>query len=75
MSDAVRKGTLVRNVAIMADPPRAKDTKPAEMAWWTPEQLRTFLDLIAGESLGPLLRAAATTGIRRGEVCVLRWSA
>ena len=29
--DAVRKGTLARNVADAADPPRAKDTKAPEM--------------------------------------------
>jgi len=74
LSDAVRKGDLARNVATMADPPRAKDTKPPEMAWWTPAELRTFLDLTAHEALGPLFRVAAMTGMRRGEVCGLRWS-
>jgi integrase len=74
LADAVRKGTLARNVADMADPPRAKDTKPTEQTWWTPAELRTFLDLTADEPLGPLFRVAAMTGMRRGEVCALRWS-
>jgi len=74
LSDAVRKGDLARNVATLADPPRAKDTKPPEMAWWTPAELRSFLDLTANEALGPLFRVAAMTGMRRGEVCGLRWS-
>ena len=74
LGDAVRKGELARNVATMADPPRAKDTKPPEMAWWTPAELRTFLDLTAHEPLGPLFRIAAMTGMRRGEVCGLKWS-
>lgn len=74
LGDAVRKGELARNVATMADPPSAKSTRAPEMSWWTPEQLRTFLGLTAAESLGPLFRVAAMTGMRRGEVCGLRWS-
>ena len=74
LSDAVKKGTLVRNVAEVASPPSAKSAKAPEMAWWTPEELRRFLDLIADEPYGPLFRVAAMTGMRRGEVCGLRWS-
>jgi integrase len=74
LSDAVKKGTLVRNVAEVASPPSAKSTKAPEMAWWTPVELRCFLDLTADEAYGPLFRVAAMTGMRRGEVCGLRWS-
>jgi len=74
LSDAVRKGLLARNVAERASPPSAKSTRAPEMAWWTPAQLRTFLDLTAKEAHGPLFRVAAMTGMRRGEVCGLRWS-
>ena len=74
LSDAVRKGELARNVAMMADSPRAKDTKPPEMAWWRPDELRSFLAMTAHEPLGPLFRLAAMTGMRRGEVCGVRWS-
>jgi integrase len=74
LKDAQRKGILVRNVAEMASPPSAKSTRPAEMAWWTPEQLRAFLALTSDEALGPLFRVTAMTGMRRGEVCGLRWS-
>jgi len=74
LGDAVRKGELVRNVATAADPPSAKSTRAPEMKWWTPEQLGNFLALTADEPLGPLFRVAAMTGMRRGEVCGLRWS-
>ena len=73
LSDAVKKGTLVRNVAEVASPPSAKSAKPPEMSWWTPAELRTFLGLTADEAYGPLFRLAAMTGMRRGEVCGLRW--
>jgi integrase len=74
LGDAVKKGELARNVATSASPPSAKSTKAPEMSWWTPEQLRTFLALTSDEALGPLFRVAAMTGMRRGEVCGLRWS-
>ncbi|MGD0747720.1 MAG: tyrosine-type recombinase/integrase [Acidimicrobiales bacterium] len=74
LADAVDRDLLVRNVAEKAKPPRAKDTKPPEQQWWTPEQLRQFLDLTAHEPLGPVFRLASMTGMRRGEVCGLRWS-
>jgi integrase len=73
-SDAVRKGVLSRNVAEVASPPSPKSTQAPEMAWWAPADLRTFLDKTASEPLGPLFRLAAMTGMRRGEVCGLRWS-
>jgi integrase len=74
LADAVEGGLLARNVAERAKPPSAKSTKAPEQAWWTPAELRAFLDLTADEPLGPLFRVAAMTGMRRGEVCGLRWS-
>jgi integrase len=74
LGDAVRKGELARNVATVASPPSAKSTKAPEMAWWMPDQLRAFLEFTSSEPLGPLFRVAAMTGLRRGEVCGLRWS-
>jgi integrase len=74
LSDAMRKGLVVRNVADAATPPSAKSTKAPEMATWTPEQLRTFLAGIAVNRYFPLLRLAALTGLRRGEVLGLRWA-
>jgi integrase len=74
LGDAVRRGELARNVAEAASPPSAKSARPPEMAWWTPPQLRAFLDFIAGEPLAALIRVAGMTGMRRGEVCGLRWA-
>lgn len=74
LSDAVRKKLLSNNVAEAASPPDSKSTRPREMSWWKPAELRTFLDFTADERLGPLFRVAAMTGMRRGEVCGLRWT-
>ena len=74
LSDAVKKGILARNVAEAASAPSPKSTRPPEASWWTPVELRRFLDLTADEPLNPLFRLTAMTGMRRGEVCGLRWS-
>ena len=43
------------------------------MKYWTPMQLRTFLAGIEGHHHYPVIRTAAMTGLRRGELCGLRW--
>ncbi len=74
LGDAERKGLVQRNVARVASPPSARSAKAPEMQCWTPEQLRTFLDFVAADSPhAPLLRLAAMTGLRRAELCGLRW--
>ncbi len=74
LGDAVRKGILPRNVAAAASPPSAKSTRAPEMNWWTFDELQRFLDATKDEPLGPLFRLAAMTGMRRGELCGLRWA-
>jgi integrase len=74
LGDAERKGLVQRNAARVASPPSARSAKAPEMNCWTPEQLRTFLDFVAADSHhAPMLRLAAMTGLRRAELCGLRW--
>ncbi len=73
LSDAVEEEILARNVATKATPPTPKSTKPKEPDWWRPAELDQFLLATANEALGNLIRVAAMTGMRRGEVCGLRW--
>ena len=54
-------------------PIRGVRSRSPEMKVWTPEQLRTFLDFVATDSHGSMLRLAALTGLRRAELCGLRW--
>jgi integrase len=72
-ADAVRKGELSRNPTTAASPPSAKSTKAPEQSWWTPEQLRTFLNATTADPLFPVFRLAAMSGMRRGEVLGVRW--
>jgi integrase len=75
LGDAVRKGTLTRNPASSADPPKRSTTKKreGEMRVWTAAQLQTFLASLESERLAPGFVLAAHTGMRRGEVAGLRW--
>ena len=72
LADAVRWNLVQRNAADFADPPKVSSAG-REMLTWNAEELRTFLEHIAGERLYAAYLLAATTGMRRGEVLGLRW--
>ena len=76
LGDAVRKGTLTRNPAVLADPPKRSTAsrRDREMAVWNAAQLQTFLGGLGGQRLAPAFVVAAHTGMRRGEIAGLRWS-
>jgi integrase len=74
LKDALRKGSVVRNVAEAADPPKLSSQKREEIKAWTAEELRCFLDSIRDDRLYPAFHLASHTGMRRGEVLGLRWS-
>ena len=73
MSDAARKGTVVRNVVALADAPSLQARKRAEVKAWEVDQLVAFLDAIDEHRMGPAFYFAAHTGMRRGEVLGVRW--
>jgi len=74
LKDAVRWGKLVRNPAELADPPREVRV---DRRVWGAEEVRAFLVEVeaAGDRLAALYHLAATTGMRRGELLGLAWSA
>ncbi len=74
LSDALRKGSVVRNVASIADRPKLSSAKRAEIKYWTAEQLRTFLDQVKTNRAYAALFVSAHTGMRRGELLGLRWA-
>ena len=73
LADAERKGSVVRNVAALADPPKLSSAKKRAMRVWDAEQLRLFLDGIEEHRFHPAYYLAASTGMRRGEVLGLQW--
>lgn len=74
LADAARKGSVVRNVAALADPPKLSSAKKRAMRVWDAEQLRQFLDSAENHRLYPAYYLAASTGMRRGEVLGLQWT-
>ena len=73
LDEAVRRGLLTRNVALLARSPRLKAITKTEAQSWTAEQFQQFLRAAAGHQLFPLLWLAAMTGMRRNEVLGLKW--
>jgi integrase len=72
LTDAVRvEQVLTTNPAERAKLPRARRPEPGMV--WTPQQLATFLHVVAGHRLACFFRLAAYTGARRGELLNLRW--
>lgn len=71
LKDAARWGMVPRNVADLADPPKA--TKTRKWTTWSPGEIRCFLEHAEGDRLAPLWELAVNTGMRRGELLGLRW--
>lgn len=70
LEDAVKQGTLGRNVAKLVEKP---EQYTAEMKTWTAAQAAAFLASIAGDRLNAAWQLTSY-GLRRGEVLGLRWS-
>jgi integrase len=70
---AVRAGVIARNPAEDARDDLPRGEASPERAVWTLEQLAAFLDATVSDPLYALWALAATTGLRRGELCGLRW--
>jgi integrase len=75
LSDACDLDLLSRNVADRVRPPKARTAKElgADLACWSPAQLRAFLAHVRGDRLYAAWRLAAQSGMRRGELVGLRW--
>jgi len=69
MNDAVLERVIPVNP--VTGTRRPKVTKPKHQTW-TAEQLHTYLEKDT-HRLAPLYALAAATGMRRGELCALRW--
>lgn len=70
LSDAVRLKLLRHNPASEARLPR-RDRR--EMEAWTDAEAAAFLAAVRDHRLGPIWRLLLATGLRRGELCGLRW--
>jgi integrase len=73
LADATRKGSVIRNVADLADPPKISSSARPKMEVWNAAELRRFFELIEGHHLYAAFYVKANTGMRRGEVLGLTW--
>ena len=70
---AVRMGKITLNPSIMTELPAKRKYQGATA--YTPDQLKTLLRLFRGEPLEVAVQLTVTYGLRRSEVCGLRWDA
>jgi integrase len=70
LGTAVKMRLVAFNAARDVELPKVnrKRVKP-----WQPAELGAFLDAVQGDRLGALFETVAASGMRRGEVCGLRW--
>lgn len=73
LEDAVRRGLITRNVALVAHAPRLRSIPKVEQESWTAEELQAFLRAAAGHRQFPALWLCAFPGMRRNELLGLRW--
>ena len=70
LNDAVGWDKLTRSPAARVKSPRTGQTR---VTAWSPTELNRFLAHITDDRLAALWRLGAMTGMRRGELCGLRW--
>jgi integrase len=70
--DAVAWKYLVDNPASNVKPPRRPRS---HRQVWKTEEIQTFLASVRNDRFAPLFLLELTTGVRRGQVCGLKWSA
>jgi integrase len=73
LNDAVTRGLVNRNVALVAHAPRLKAIPKIEPQAWNAQQLKAFLQAAASHRLFPAFWLFAATGMRRSELLGLRW--
>src|SRR5690349_17953898 len=71
LDHALRLGLVARNIARVVSPPRVKRK---ELDVLSEEQMRQLLNLVRGHRLQALLTLALATGMREGELVVLKWA-
>ena len=67
---AVRQEMLEKNVASSVDPP--PKTEPRHF-YYSPEQIQLLFQALEGTSLEPVVKLAGYLGLRRSEICGLKW--
>jgi integrase len=67
---AAKWGTIKRNIVALVDAPKVQPTEAAALQL---AEIPTMLNGLRGKALFPIAVVALGTGMRRGELCALRW--
>lgn len=67
---AFRQGVLLYNPVDRVEPPKEQ---PAQRQFYTPQQLKRLIQTVEGSSVELIVKLAGYLGLRRGEICGLRW--
>lgn len=74
LSDAVEEGLLARSpMARLSKRARPAQGRRKEMSVWSTDELQRFITAAESDRLFALFRLTLATGLRRSEVCGLRW--
>jgi integrase len=73
LADALRRGLVTRNVAVVARAPKQRSLQRTEGMSLTEDEMRLLMRTAAGHRLFPLYWLTAMTGMRRNEVLGLKW--
>ena len=73
LADALRRGLVTRNVALVAHAPKQRSLQETEGVSLTNDEVRLLLRTAAGHRFFPIYWLAAMTGMRRNEVLGLKW--
>ncbi|MFN0090106.1 MAG: tyrosine-type recombinase/integrase [Acidimicrobiales bacterium] len=71
LADAVKRGYIARSVAEHVRLPSGRRQK--EIRVWSRAEASAFLAAVGGDRLFAVWAVALATGLRRGELCALRW--
>jgi len=67
---AVRQGAVEKNAAEAVVPPK---TVPPHHDFYSPEQIQALFRAVEGHPLEPAVKLAGYLGLRRSEICGLKW--
>ena len=67
---AVKQDVLLKNTMDKVEAPKVKQT---EINYYSPIELKTLLETVEGDRLEVLVKLATYLGLRREEICGLKW--
>ena len=67
---AVKQDVLLKNTMDKVEAPKMKKT---EISFYTPDNIKELMDAVEGDRLEVVVKLACYLGLRREEICGLRW--